>query len=244
MRNTIAPGSFRLLIVIAGLIQISYAFTTIPDPRVDEPKSQMSHNETAVLAAGCFWGTQAIYLHTAGVISVTAGYSGGTSETARYQLVSTGTTNHAESVQIIYDPSQVSYGQLLKIFFSVAHDPTQLDRQNADIGKQYRSAIFYTNNQQKRVAEAYMAQINAAKVFPSLLVTKLGPLTAFYPAEPEHQNYVALHPDDDYVVKNELPKIGQFHQSFSELWVESSKLTSPTANTPPKAGPVGHEAKK
>lgn len=236
-------------ILIAGSIacQMAYALAALPDPKTDEPKAKTKGRETAVLAAGCFWGTQAIYKHTRGVIAVTAGYTGGAADTAQYKLVSTGTTGHAESVEITYDPSQISYGQILKIFFAVAHDPTQLNRQYNDIGTQYRSAIFYKNSEQKRIAEAYISQLNLAKSFPNPVVTQVASLTKFYPAEAEHQNYVALHPDDDYVVKNELPKMAQFHESFSAMWVASEQAAGSNTNSENmmgKAAARGHDAKK
>ncbi len=236
-----------VLIAASIACQMGYALATLPDPKTDESRPKANGRETAVLAAGCFWGTQAIYKHTRGVIAVTAGYTGGAAATAQYKLVSGGTTGHAESVEITYDPSQISYGQLLKIFFSVAHDPTQLNRQNNDIGTQYRSAIFYTNKKQKQIAEAYISQLNLAKAFPHPVVTRIDPLAKFYSAEAEHQDYVALHPDEDYVVKNELPKIAQFHENFSSFWVESEQTgnSKPASdNTMVKAAAKKHDTKK
>lgn len=207
-------------VLIAFGCSMARASTAIPDPSLDESRTKTAGRETTVLAAGCFWGTQAIYKHTRGVIAATAGYTGGTADTAHYSFVSTGSTGHAESVEIVYDPSQISYGQLLKIFFSAAHDPTQLNRQNDDIGTQYRSGIFYTNKQQKHIADAYIQQLNKAKTFAKPVVTQVVSLEKFYPAEANHQDYVSHHPSEDYVVKNELPKLAQFHATFSELWMD------------------------
>ncbi|MGH9640808.1 MAG: peptide-methionine (S)-S-oxide reductase MsrA [Terriglobales bacterium] len=161
---------------------------------------------------------QAVFQHVKGVISATSGYSGGSSSTAEYETVSTGDTGHAESVQITFDPAQVSYGRLLKIFFSVAHDPTQLNRQGPDSGTQYRSVIFYANDEQKRIAEAYIAQLGQAKVFARSIVTQVVPLKAFYAAEAYHQNYATLHPDNPYIAFNDAPKVEHLRQQFPELY--------------------------
>ena len=166
----------------------------VPAPAADEAKASVPAKQTAVVAGGCFWGIQAVFQHVKGVVSATSGYSGGSSKTAEYEVVSTGETGHAESVQIVYDPSQITYGELLRVFFSVAHDPTQLNRQGPDEGTQYRSVIFYGNEEQKRIAEAYIAQLNQAKVFPKPIVTQVVPLKAFYAAEAYHQNYATNHP--------------------------------------------------
>src|SRR5207302_4967917 len=167
----------------------------VPEPVVDAPRSAAAGQQTAVISGGCFWGIQAVFQHVKGVISATSGYSGGSAKTAEYEVVSTGETGHAESVRITYDPSQVTYGQLLRVFFSVAHDPTQLNRQGPDEGSQYRSVVFYANDEQKRIAEAYITQLDQAKVFSSPIVTQVVPLEGFYPAEAYHQNYAALHPN-------------------------------------------------
>jgi peptide-methionine (S)-S-oxide reductase len=174
--------------------------------------------ETAVFAGGCFWGVQAVFQHVHGVTSATSGYSGGASSTAEYEVVSTGQTGHAESVQVVFDPSQVTYGQLLKVFFSVAHDPTELNRQGPDSGTQYRSAIFFANDEQKRVASAYIAQLDQAKAFPSPIVTQVVPLKAFYPAEAYHQNYATLHPDNPYIAINDAPKVDHLREQLPELY--------------------------
>jgi peptide-methionine (S)-S-oxide reductase len=174
--------------------------------------------QTAVIAGGCFWGIQAVFQHTKGVISATSGYSGGLAKTAEYELVSTGETGHAESVQITYDPSKITYGQLLRVFFSVAHDPTQLNRQGPDEGTQYRSSIFYGGDEQKRIAEAYIAQLDKAKVFQRSIVTQVVPLKAFYPAEAYHQDYAALHPNNPYIVYNDAPKVAHLREQFPDLY--------------------------
>ena len=172
-----------------------------------------------MLAGGCFWGVEAVFEHVKGVTQVVSGYSGGTKETADYRKVSSGATGHAESVQISYDPSRITYGQLLKIYFSVAHNPTELNRQGPDSGPQYRSAIFYANDEQKRVASAYIAQLEAAKVFRRPVVTQVVPLKAFYPAEAYHQDYVVHHPYEPYIVINDLPKIANLQRQFPDLYV-------------------------
>ena len=192
----------------------------IPAPNVDEARPTAAGKEKTVFAGGCFWGIQAVFQHVTGVISATSGYSGGNSKTADYELVSTGETGHAESVEVIYDPSQIIYGELLRIFFSVAHDPTQLNRQGPDEGTQYRSSIFYANDEQKKIAEAYIAQLDQAKVFPRPIVTKLVPLQAFYPAEAYHQNYAALHPNQPYIFFNDAPKVAHLKQEFPQLYTE------------------------
>src|SRR6266550_2395238 len=172
---------------------VTASATAIPDPAVDAPLATAKGEQVAVLAGGCFWGIEAVFEHVKGVKAVKSGYSGGSAGTAQYEKVSTGETGHAESVQIIYDPSQVTYGQLLKVFFSVAHDPTELNRQGPDTGTQYRSAIFYSNDDQRRIALAYIDQLDQAKVFGSPIVTQVGALKAFYEAESYHQNYLAHH---------------------------------------------------
>jgi peptide-methionine (S)-S-oxide reductase len=173
--------------------------------------------ETVVLAGGCFWGMQAVFSELRGVKSVVAGYSGGSAETAHYDLVSTGTTGHAESVQIEYDPAKITFGQLLSVYFLVAHDPTQLDRQGPDFGTQYRSAVFYTTDAQKRETESYISALEAQKSFDGKIVTQVVPLRAFYPAEDYHQNYVAHNPDNPYVMYNDLPKLAALRHQFPSL---------------------------
>jgi peptide-methionine (S)-S-oxide reductase len=174
--------------------------------------------QTAVVAGGCFWGVDAVFKHVKGVTRVVSGYAGGDASTAEYEKVGTGRTGHAESVQITFDPSQVSYGTLLRVFFSVAHDPTELNRQGPDEGPQYRSAVFYASDDQKRVAESYIAQLNQAKTFRKPIATQVAPLKGFYAAEAYHQNYLALHPDNPYIVYNDLPKLGELKKQFPELY--------------------------
>ena len=176
----------------------------------------------AVFAGGCFWGVDAVFKHVRGVSRVVSGYAGGNASTAKYMVVSSGMTGHAESVEITYDPTQISYPQLLKVFFTVAHDPTQLNRQGPDVGTQYRSAIFYANDDQKKIAQEYIAQLNAAKAFPKPIVTQVTALEKFYPAEDYHQNYLALHPSEPYIVFNDLPKLEQLKKTFPELYQKVS----------------------
>jgi peptide-methionine (S)-S-oxide reductase len=190
----------------------------LPKPALDAPLATAKATQTAVVAGGCFWGIQAVFQHVKGVVSATSGYSGGEANTAQYELVSTGETGHAESVKIVYDPSQITYGQLLRVFFSVAHDPTQLNRQGPDTGSQYRSVIFYDNDEQKRIAEAYIAQLEQAKVFSRPVVTQVVPLRAFYTAEAYHQDYAAHHPDNLYIVYNDAPKLAHLRQEFPGLY--------------------------
>jgi peptide-methionine (S)-S-oxide reductase len=193
---------------------------TIPNPAVDAPLATTKGKQTAVLAGGCFWGVEAVFEHVKGVTQVESGYAGGSADTAQYETVSSGQTGHAESVQITYDPSQITYGQLLKVFFAVAHDPTELNRQGPDVGTQYRSAIFYKNEEQQRIAEKYIAQLNEAKVFPSKIATQVTPLKAFIEAESYHQNYLANHPDEPYIVYNDLPKLVNLRKQLPELYKE------------------------
>ena len=198
----------------------------LPAPAFDvAPKAQLAR-ETAVFAGGCFWGVQAVFQHTQGVLNAVSGYSGGQKDQANYASIGTGRTGHAESVQITYDPKQISYGKLLQIYFSVAHDPTQLNRQGPDSGTQYRSAIFYSDAQQKEVAERYVAQLDAAKVFPAKIVTQLTPLSAFYPAEAYHQDYATLNPRSGYIVRFDLPKIANLKTMMPELYRDKPVLVS------------------
>jgi peptide-methionine (S)-S-oxide reductase len=191
----------------------------IPDPALDAPLAAAKGKQTAILAGGCFWGIEAVFEHVNGVTDVTSGYSGGAAETAHYEMVGSGETGHAESVRITYDPSRISYGQLLKVFFAVAHDPTELNRQGPDTGTQYRSAIFYSDDEQKRIAEAYIKQLNEAKVFERPIVTQVSKLNSYYPAENYHQDYAAHHPDDSYIVINDLPKVASLRQQFPKLYI-------------------------
>ena len=197
----------------------SSAAVKLPNPVADEPLSKSKSAETVVLAGGCFWGIQAVFEHVKGVSSATAGYSGGSASTAQYETVSTGQTGHAESVRVVYDPSQISFGQILKVFFSVAHDPTELNRQGPDDGTQYRSVIFYASEDQRRIAQAYVDQLNGAKIFGRPIVTQIVTLKAFYPAEGYHQDYAEHHPNEPYIAINDLPKLDHLKQTLPELYV-------------------------
>jgi len=196
----------------------------IPPPAVDAPPSDGL--QTAVIAGGCFWGVQGVYQHTAGVVNAVSGYAGGTKATADYQTVSSGSTGHAESVSVRYDPKKISYGKILQIFSSVVHDPTQLNRQGPDSGTQYRSAIFTTSDEQKKVAEAYIAQLDAAKVFRKRIVTKVGALQGFYPAEDYHQDYLTLHPNQPYIAFNDIPKVENLKKLFAATYLDKPTLVS------------------
>jgi peptide-methionine (S)-S-oxide reductase len=190
------------------------AHAAVPDYAGPVSKASTQGEASAVFAGGCFWGVDAVFKHVRGVTNVVSGYSGGSAATAKYMIVGTGATGHAESVKVTYDPSKVDYAELLKVFFSVAHDPTQLNRQGPDVGSQYRSAIFYANGQQKELAERYIAQLDAAKAFGKPIVTQVVPLDKFYPAEDYHQNYLALHPEQPYIVYNDLPKLAELKKEF------------------------------
>jgi len=193
-----------------------------PDPVVDSPLADKPGQRQAVLAGGCFWCVEAVYKNLDGVSSVKSGYAGGSAETADYETVSTGGTNHAEAVEVTYDPSRISYGQILKVFFSIAHDPTQLNRQGPDTGRQYRSAIFYADEEQKRVAETYIAQLTKTRVFDTPIVTEVTPLVAFFEAETYHQDYAARNPLNPYIVFNAQPKVRKL-RSYQEAREKVSK---------------------
>jgi peptide-methionine (S)-S-oxide reductase len=208
-----------LLLTTTVACRASSAAVKLPNPSSDAPLNKTQGAQTMVLSGGCFWGIQAVFEHVKGVSSVTAGYSGGSAQTAQYEIVSTGNTGHAESVRVVYDPAQISYGQLLKVFFSVAHDPTELNRQGPDEGTQYRSAIFYANDDQRRIAQAYIDQLNSAKVFAQPIVTQVVALRAFYPAEAYHQDYAEHHPNEPYIAINDLPKVEHLKQTLPELYV-------------------------
>ena len=208
-------------LIVGGTIACNTArasVTALTDPILDAPLTRAPGEQTAVLAGGCFWGVEAVFEHVKGVIKVTSGYSGGSAGTAQYRTVSTGETGHAESVRITYDPSQISYGKLLKVFFSVAHDPTELNRQGPDTGTQYRSAIFYGNEEQKGIAGAYIDQLNRAKVFGAPIVTQVSALQSFYEAEDYHQDYLAHHPDEPYIIYNDIPKVENLKKQFPGLY--------------------------
>lgn len=203
MNRLLKITSALLLVALLWLAHTSWTAassgpTAIPDPKVDDTLAAKTGHSTVVLAGGCFWGLQAVFEHVKGVDHVTAGYSGGTVKNPGYEEVSSGSTGHAESVEIVYDPSKISLGQLLKVFFSVAHDPTELNRQGPDQGTQYRSAIFFASPDQQRIAQAYVDQLNQAKLFTRAIVTEITPFKAFYRAEDYHQDYATLHPDNPY----------------------------------------------
>jgi len=192
----------------------------IPPAKIDATLATKAGEEKAVFAGGCFWGTQAVFERVKGVLKTTVGYSGGSKATATYDQVTTETTGHAESVEVVYDPSKITYGQLLRVFFSVAHDPTQLNRQGPDVGTSYRSAIFYEDDEQKRIATAYIQQLDAEKVFPKPIVTEVTPLKGFYRAEDYHQDYALKNPDNPYIEICDRPKIAALKQQFPELFVD------------------------
>jgi len=215
----------RALLIASALTLVacgSSQAATLPvaAPAVDTPLAASAGKASIVFSGGCFWGVQAVFQHVKGVISATSGYAGGKSETAHYDMVSEGDTGHAESVQVVYDPAQISLGQLLRVFFSVAHDPTELNRQGPDTGTQYRSAIWFSNDDQQRIAAAYIKQLNSAKAFSDPIVTQLSPLPAFYAAEDYHQNYARLHPDNPYIFINDRPKVAHLQAQFPKLYVE------------------------
>lgn len=219
MHTTIFLSSLIILVGFTFACSTADASSTpLPDPEVDAPLAKSKGEQKAVLAGGCFWGIEAVFEHVKGVSDAKSGYAGGDAASADYRKVSSGTTSHAESVLVTYDPSQVTYGQLLKVFFSVAHDPTELNRQGPDRGTQYRSAIFYANEEQKRIAEAYIKQLDRAKVFNQPIVTQVTPLEAFHDAEAYHQDYLAQHPDEPYIVINDMPKVENLRKQLPGLY--------------------------
>jgi peptide-methionine (S)-S-oxide reductase len=223
-QNPPSIGTIVILIAILAMTLVRHtaraaeSSTVLPDPVADAPLAPKPGKQTAVVAGGCFWGIQLVFQHVRGVKNATSGYSGGAVASPEYQEVGTGKTGHAESVKITFDPAQITYGQLLKVFFSVGHDPTQLNRQGPDTGTQYRSAIFYADEEQKHIAQAYIAQLEQAKLFPRPIVTQLVPLEKFYPAEMYHQNYATLHPDNPYIAINDAPKLEQLRQQLPALF--------------------------
>jgi peptide-methionine (S)-S-oxide reductase len=227
-RNSKLSGAIRAGVVVAAVLAVALpwiraragagAAVALPSPAADVTRETKPGKQTVVFAGGCFWGVQAVFQHVKGVVDATSGYAGGSADTAKYDLVSTGDTGHAESVRVTFDPAQISFGQLLRVFFSVAHDPTELNRQGPDEGTQYRSALFFTDPAQKRVADAYIAQLDRAKLFHARIATEVAPLKAFYPAEAYHQNYATLHPNDAYIVINDAPKVVHLRQLYPELY--------------------------
>lgn len=218
MTNFIAKA-LRLLPLGTVIACTSAVAGPLPDPASDVPLLQTPGSATAVFAGGCFWGVEAVFENVKGVKSAISGYSGGRTVAPTYEQVSSGRTGHAESVQVVYDPSKVTYGQLLRVFFSVAHDPTQLNRQGPDVGTQYRSAIFYTTPEQQRVAQAYIAQIRETRAFGRPIVTQVVAFNSFYPAEDYHQHYLARNPTQPYIVWNDLPKLAALKEEFPQLYV-------------------------
>jgi peptide-methionine (S)-S-oxide reductase len=222
-----AIGALAIAAFVAVPTRAAEEAVVIPAPAAD--LAAADGLQTAVVAGGCFWGVQGVFQHTAGVVNAVSGYAGGSQMSATYEQVSTGTTGHAESVQIKFDPKKISYGKILQIFFSVAHDPTQLNRQGPDSGTQYRSAIFTTSDEQKKVADAYIAQLNAAKVYGKPIVTKVSSLQAFFPAEAYHQDYLTLHPNQPYIAYNDLPKVENLKKLFAANYIEKPTLVKNVA---------------
>jgi peptide-methionine (S)-S-oxide reductase len=210
----------RLLVLlpVVGAVACNTAHGQVPEFAEKSESPAATGERTAVLAGGCFWGVDAVFKHVRGVSNVVSGYAGGSATTAQYEVVSTGTTGHAEAVKITYNPAQIAYSQLLRVFFSVAHDPTELNRQGPDTGSQYRSAIFYADSEQKQTALAYIEQLNTAKVFPAPIVTQVVPLQGFYPAEEYHQDFLARHPNYPYIVFNDLPKLRELQKQFPAVY--------------------------
>lgn len=228
--TSVRVGAAILLAVAAVVYGASSAYSAeqtfvIAPPAIDEPSSS-SRKEIAVLAGGCFWGVQGVFQHVKGVSQALSGYVGGNADTAHYDDVSMGNTGHAEAVQVTYDPSQITYGQLLQIYFSVAHDPTQKNRQGPDTGPQYRSTIFATNSQQHKIAQAYIAQLDKSGVYPKPIVTTIEDQKNFYPAEAYHQDYLVQHPDSLYIVFNDMPKIANLAKQFGERYRDKPVLVN------------------
>lgn len=229
MTRTISTAVISTLVLLTATFLIAPRLvasrhgdvTVLPAPSIVPVTVSLTADQTAVFAGGCFWGIEAVFEHLKGVKSAVSGYAGGASPSPSYDEVSSGTTGHAEAVQVVYDPAVIGYETLLHVFFSVAHDPTQLNRQGPDVGTQYRSAIFYADDDQKRVAETYIRQLTKAKVFDAPIVTEVVPLRAFYPAEEYHQNYMAHHPNSAYIVINDAPKVERLRRQFPALYQDS-----------------------
>jgi peptide-methionine (S)-S-oxide reductase len=227
MKRTLPSIAAVLVVIPVALVLFAAKLTSgasradslrVAAPAFGDQLAAVAGEDTAVFAGGCFWGVEAVFEHVKGVKRAVSGYAGGDVASPSYEMVSTGDTGHAESVQVVYDPSQVSYGKLLQVFFSVAHDPTQLNRQGPDHGTQYRSAIFFSNGQQQQAADAYIKQLTAAKTFPRPIVTQVARLRAFYPAEEYHQDYLAHHPNQLYIVINDKPKVAALKRDFAEIY--------------------------
>ncbi|HJU18007.1 MAG TPA: peptide-methionine (S)-S-oxide reductase MsrA [Stellaceae bacterium] len=229
LRAKLCTGAVLLVPLAAGVLlcqppRAAAESQRLPPPAVDVRPGEAHGPQTAVLAGGCFWGVQGVFEHVRGVARVVSGYAGGTTKTPDYESVSTGATGHAESVQITYDPSQISYGEILRIFFSVALDPTEVNQQGPDWGTQYRSDIFFATPEQERVARAYIAQLDQAHAFSRPIATRVDPLRGFYPAEAYHQDYLVRHPDNPYIAVNDLPKVRDLQRLFPESYVEQPTL--------------------
>src|SRR5579871_1547903 len=224
--------SLLFLAVIVVLLRLvafpsqSLAAAAVPAPTMDAQLASAPGQETVVFSGGCFWGVQAVFQHVKGVISAVSGYAGGEAKTAEYETVSEGHTGHAESVKVVFDPSQVTYGQLLHVFFSVAHDPTELNRQGPDEGTQYRSVVFFSTPEQERITRAYIEQLDKAHAFKHSIVTRVLPLQAFYPAEAYHQNYATIHPDSMYIRLNDAPKVENLKKEFAAIYRDTPQLVA------------------
>ena len=219
------PFAILLLLVVITMFLNSCSMASasgvaIPDPKVDSALAPKPTEQQAVFAGGCFWGVEAVFDHVKGVVKAESGYAGGTADTAKYYTVASGGTGHAESVRVTYDASRITYGQLLKVFFAVAHDPTELNAQGPDVGPQYRSAVFYVNDEQKRIAESYIQQLDQAKAFEQKIATQVGPLDVFYQAEDYHQDYLVNHPNEPYIVYNDMPKLANLRKLLPQLYKE------------------------
>jgi len=233
VRSSIIKGLLFVAVAVGLVRLVAFPAATeakspavVPPPAMDAPLASGHGEQTVVFSGGCFWGVQAVYQHVKGVISATSGYAGGNANSADYETVSSGRTNHAESVKIVFDPAQVTYGQLLHVFFSVAHDPTELNRQGPDDGPQYRSMISYTTDEQQKLTAAYIAQLQDAHVFKHKIVTQVVPLKGFYPAEAYHQNYATIHPNNPYIVYNDAPKVDNLKKEFGNLYREAPQLVA------------------
>ena len=218
MKRYIVAGCALLITVLALSSGAASKSAPFPDPATDDALGSASSQRSVVVAGGCFWGVQAVFQHLKGVVSATSGYSGGTLKNPSYEAVCTGRTGHAESVKVVYDPSVVSFGTILKVFFSVAHDPTEVDRQGPDDGTQYRSVVFYDGDDQQRITRAYIEQLNGAKVFRRKIATQVVPLSAFYQAEAYHQDYATKHPYEPYIAINDLPKVDALKKTLPDLY--------------------------
>jgi peptide-methionine (S)-S-oxide reductase len=217
-------------VALRGFPSAAESARSIPPPVLDEPVSPQATSEVAIVAGGCFWGVQGVFQHVDGVTSAVSGYAGGAANTAHYEMVGTNTTGHAEAIRVTFDPRRISYGRILQIYFSVAHDPTELNRQRPDVGSQYRSAIFPTDPEQTRVAEAYIAQLNQREVFDAPIVTKIEPGRDFYPAEGYHQDFLTRNPRYPYIVINDLPKIENLKRLFPDLYRTTPVLVAAAKN--------------